>query len=88
MSERKSYCRGCRREILWAITEAGRRMPLDPEPVKDFGHGIQVLIHTDDGSVRCRAASPLFDDGVPLYQPHWATCPNVDDFRAPKGGAS
>ena len=28
-------CRSCRRPILWAETEKGRRIPIDPQPVTD-----------------------------------------------------
>lgn len=31
----RGVCRGCGAEMLWAITEKGNRMPLDPAPDAD-----------------------------------------------------
>jgi hypothetical protein len=62
-------CRGCGREIIWAVTTANKKMPLDTKPETRA-----VLVERDgDGTMVVKT--------VPTYMPHWATCPNADDFR-------
>jgi len=79
MSDR---CRTCKAEIKWAITDAGRLIPLDIEPQAD-------------GNIRLAAA--LVYGGTPraivipadrrgelageLYRPHFATCPHAGEHR-------
>lgn len=68
-----SACRSCNAEIIWAVTEAGRRIPLDAEPVKsDELRGLFVLY---DGPERVARTVP------PVYRTHFATCPNADQHR-------
>lgn len=76
-------CRGCGAEILWALTESGRRMPLDAEPNPA---GAYTLIPP---SPRARPVAALTAVRVagehhadePRYMQHWATCPERDRFR-------
>lgn len=80
-----SVCRGCGARIRWAVTEAGKRIPLDPEPRPDGN------VHVYDG-----VAYVLDLDGLPLhdhrahgdhrlYVSHFATCPQAASFRKKKG---
>lgn len=69
-------CRSCGAAVRWAVTVAGKRLPLDPEPCP----GGNVLLH-DNGRAEvlgpeARAAHP----GV-LYLPHWASCPHAARHR-------
>lgn len=74
-------CRSCGAPMRWAVTTAGKRMPLDPQP-SDRGN-----VHVDDDGT-ATVLGPLevqAHDG-PLYVPHFATCDDPDRFR--KAGAS
>ena len=78
-------CRSCSAAIIWAATEARRKMPLDREPDPD---GI-VLAYCDElGGWHCRAYAPGEDVRAPWkrYTSHFASCPHADEHRAPKDG--
>lgn len=80
-------CRGrtCRAEIIFAWT-GQKPMPVDPEPHPD---GNVRLVKVERGvreSWNAEVLGPLElelarADGVELYMPHHATCPDVEDFR-------
>lgn len=78
-----SPCRSCRAPILWARTPAGKRTPLDPEPVKDgtiqlviVGGVEMAIVLTNPADIAgCQV------DGIPLYQSHFASCPNASAWR-------
>lgn len=57
-------CRGCGADILWALTEAGKRVPLDAKPEKRF---IKA-----DLSPQVRL--------VDTYLSHFVTCPDASKF--------
>jgi hypothetical protein len=63
-------CRGCGKEILWAETEHGKKIPLDPKAlvfsvVKD-DHGRLIAVAPSGGPI-----------GEKFYVSHWATCREV-----------
>lgn len=58
-------CRGCNKRILWARTEKGARMPLDPEKVT-------VCVETGQNDVVKVMTG---------YTSHFATCPAASQFR-------
>jgi len=64
-----SKCRGCGAEIIWAITEQGKRIPLDAKDERRFIVGVN---QADDEveAVLCKT-----------YTTHFATCPKADQFR-------
>lgn len=74
-------CRSCGAGVLWAVTELGRRIPLDDQPTADGN--VVVTDHADDGTpvVRVLTAS----DGVPSsprrYLSHFVTCPQAKHWR-------
>lgn len=76
-------CRSCGAAIVWTLTEAGRRMPVDVEPSDD---GTLRLEEFQDGSGVIYAfvvrgnASPR-----ELYRSHFATCPNAASHRNQRG---
>jgi hypothetical protein len=74
-----STCRSCPAEIIWAITPKNRMMPVDAEPNPDGNVEI-----TYDGLGRAHALvhgqPPMTTEGV-MHMPHFATCPNVDEWR-------
>lgn len=71
-------CRSCGAPIEWALTTAGKRMPLDLEPAPQGN-----LVLDDDGVVWAVAAAPvaLLAKKPPLRQSHFATCPNANHHR-------
>lgn len=62
-----SACRSCRAEIVWAVTNAGKRIPLDAEPKPQPG-----LFVFDNGYAK---------PPPPVYESHFVTCPQADDWR-------
>lgn len=82
MSEK---CRSCGAPILWAITNRGKRIPLDAEPtfrgnmvveaksVEQNGHMVEQL--------HANVVSPLFDSKQNRYMPHHASCPDAKRWR-------
>lgn len=86
-----STCRKCGAPIIWLKTPAGRWMPADEGlvPYKQDPEGKNYVV-TDYGElIRCKIlekedmAPGQFLTGMARI-PHWATCPNADEFR--KGG--
>lgn len=77
-----AVCRSCKRAIYWAFTDKGRRMPLDVAEVTFTTPKVWELSVDDDGTPRAREFSPLLPaEGCTLHVPHWATCPDADEWR-------
>lgn len=75
-------CRGCNAPIMWAITEEGKRAPLDITP-STAGN---VLAWASQKEMRCATfagdtLAALVAHGVPLRTNHFMTCPVADRFR-------
>ena len=77
------HCRSCGGPVAWAVTRAGKRLPVNPEPQAKGNLSIE-----QDGS-KLRAALLLSDArdaarraGQPLYTSHFATCPDANAWRA------
>lgn len=68
-------CRSCGAGIRWALTESGKRMPLDLKPVD--GGNVQLVHHDGTTTARVVAAKP----GVRLYRSHFSSCPNANQHR-------
>ncbi|MEU2487116.1 hypothetical protein ABZ593_21215 [Streptomyces sp. NPDC012617] len=67
-------CLDCRREVLWTVTDAGKRLAVDPEPDET---GNTAVYRDGTGTRRSRRPSeelPLMA-WEKLYVPHVATCP-------------
>ncbi len=68
-----SKCRGCNAEILWIVTQNGKRTCVDAKPERRYV--VQQMVKDDRGG------------DVPLmkiektYMAHHATCPEVARFR-------
>ncbi len=81
-----SVCRSCKAGIGWAVTAAGKRMPIDPLPCEDGnvligwvgGERVALVLGPDD-----RAAAQIA--GKPLHISHFATCPNAMRHRKEDG---
>lgn len=72
-----SSCRSCNAPIIWAITENGKRMPLDAEPFA-LPAGLFALDTSSDPPLTVSVAAERRE---PLYRSHFATCPNADQHR-------
>lgn len=78
-------CQACDAVLLWAITPAGKRMPLDPRPTDDG----TVLVLQPHGLGE-KLAITLSRDGLklarkhnlPLHLSHHATCTDPGRFRS------
>lgn len=84
-----TLCRGCGKPIAFIKTEAGKTMPVDPEPIyflpEDDYHKFVMM----DGTVKRGRAIEEDETGLKKkavigYRSHFATCPAADDFRRKK----
>ena len=83
-------CRSCKAQVQWAVTEKGRRMPIDFVPVangniflRSLGAGRPPLAvyKTADEIAELKAANPQ----VRLFTSHFVTCPDAQAWRKKKG---
>jgi len=68
-------CRGCGKEIVWAETQHGKKVPLDPKALvfsvmSENGKMIAVSLTGHRGPA-----------GDLIMTSHFATCPNANDFH-------
>ena len=78
-----SVCRRCGREIFWATTRRGKKIPLDPEPDPLNG---RVYLYQDEAIVlRPRELDQARKDGEPLFVAHFATCHAADVYHKGRG---
>ena len=76
---------GCAAPIVWALTEGGRRIPLNPDPHPDG----TVILTDHDGRTRARILTgPELPAQQTAWQAHWATCPASSTFRRRKGATT
>lgn len=76
-------CRGCGAAIEWVVTRQGKRMPVNPIPVRitsmESLEGLRVVGATADGRVVSGYRSPAGEREV--RQVHFATCPKAEEAR-------
>ena len=70
-----AMCRSCGRHIVWASTEAGKKMPVDLEEVE----GGNVRLIRKPGGFFAKVITSQND--VKAHKSHFATCPNADKHR-------
>ncbi len=70
----QSVCNGCGASLIWAVTERGKRIPLN-KPEKRFILVFVRNLHGDYYEARMRET----------YASHFNTCPKADEFRKEKG---
>ncbi len=75
-------CRSCKGRIIWCVTEAGNRQPIDADPVAN-GNIALVIIGGVPHSKVVRPEDPE-EDVVPpeRYISHHATCPQGKAWKA------
>lgn len=67
--------------IVWGVTAAGKRMPLDAE-WEDVGVPGKTWVFEGDTD-RVRPFEPIFDTTeTQHFIPHWASCRLADQFRS------
>jgi hypothetical protein len=74
-------CRYCPAEIMWAVTEKGHRIPLDPSP-SDRGN-IMLEFQPDGTPIATVVRDPSKAAG-PLWIVHFAGCPGAQKARRRK----
>lgn len=70
-------CRSCHAEIMWARTERGNRMALDPDPICDtLAQTRTLFVLRDRGSAQGPLAIAAWglEGTEPHYRPHFDTC--------------
>ncbi len=74
-------CRSCEAPVFWAVTDGGKRMPVDLQP-EDDGNLVIVGMGPDDAArvTVVEPSAPMLGD-PPRYRSHFATCPNADHHR-------
>jgi len=83
-----SICRACSAKIIWAVTPAGKRMPVDAKPSADG----KLILSAQVGPQGIKINDPplVIDErtvdqdgpkGGDRYISHFATCPAADRFR-------
>jgi len=70
-----SSCSSCGADIVWAITERGKKMPVDTQLTLG---GNLLLLERDDG-LHALVVEPYPDRLA--YTSHFATCPQAAEWR-------
>lgn len=69
-------CKSCGARVIWARTKNGKPTPLNADPVPDG------TMYVRDGVAR--HVDLLTPKDTPWYMPHFATCPQADEWRKPR----
>jgi hypothetical protein len=71
-------CRDCSADIVWGVTEKGRRIPLNPERHDPGDEHANLAVYRDHLS-RLHVRVPSVDRPIASFEwratPHFATCP-------------
>lgn len=68
----RELCSSCGAPIVWGLTAAGERLPLDAEPLD-----VRGLFMRDRFSGRAITLELAY----PVHRTHFATCPNAASHR-------
>lgn len=93
----RGTCSSCGRAILWVVTPAGHRMPLDaspvtrvarrpPEPTSAGPQPVAVVVTADGRTIRGYVVPPGTPDAEDGRASHFATCPNAARHRRVRHG--
>ena len=80
-----SRCKACGAPIVWIKTPGGKSMPCDAQPVtyKAQSKAKDKIVTQNGEVISCIIAPADINQATGIgYIPHWATCPNADNFRA------
>lgn len=81
-----SVCRSCGAHILWVKTEAGRAIPLDPDPTEAGNVIISVetdreVAHVETAVEKAARLECPIPAGRLAFTSHFATCPQAQAWR-------
>ncbi len=80
-------CRSCKAPIVWVVTPAGQRMPLDRQPIRwlhehaSGGDSVHVGVCDDGRTIRGRVVPERTPGAHATRTSHFATCPNGNAHR-------
>jgi len=75
----RDRCRSCKKPIMWAVTEKGHRIPIDPEPCTDGNILLRARGHFVPPLAIVRFAIPV--EETARFKSHFATCPQSSSWR-------
>ncbi len=75
-------CRSCGASIVWVVTEHGKKMPIDAQPLAWPDGNLELS--TVGAEVRVRVVKERTPDGN-MYRSHFASCKSAAQHRKPKG---
>lgn len=70
----------CEARIVWAVTDRGKRMPVDADPSPADGN-IKLSVRYTGPEPLATVLSAAARFGLTLRTSHFATCPDADRFR-------
>lgn len=97
MTNSAAHCKSCDAQIVWAVTENGRRMPVDADPVpagtillRHLNVGEPPVAHVTTKTERAELETQAVNRGdtFRLFVSHFATCPNATTHRQRPGAVS
>lgn len=80
-------CSSCGQEVIWAISPAGARMPLDARPWAELltlglvEYGSTVPVYSLKGGYAHRVTTSIPADATDRYINHFGPCPTRDQHR-------
>ena len=82
-------CKSCGAPVEWAKTEAGRWMPIDPEPVPGGNLAIDrsswppvaTVMGPGEGAAQLALGAEDGEGELLAHVSHFATCPDRDEWR-------
>lgn len=84
MPDPRGHCRKCGAPIIWAVTEAGKAIPIDADPART-GKALRVpngnVVFTRERDDEGRWIVRIVKAGTAVFVSHFATCPNAGEFR-------
>ncbi|MGB3708943.1 hypothetical protein [Gordonia sp. (in: high G+C Gram-positive bacteria)] len=75
-------CRSCGQPVIWATTDKGKAMPINPGPDAQGN----VALHRDKAGITAVVvpnikAKAMRSAGQKLYLSHFGSCPHADRWR-------
>jgi hypothetical protein len=72
-------CRTCKAPVFRALSENQKTMVMDTEPVVVSAWARGLFVVSDGVAVAWKKGHPMPEGS--LYQSHFATCPDADEWR-------
>ncbi len=81
---RQTVCKACGAAIVWIKTPAGKALPCDAGQryyVEKPLTGTKKIVTKNGEVIACEYTDDLQKANGVGYVPHWATCPQADNFK-------